>query len=913
MGQNKKIKEETSRQSIWQSNDFLADMFNSIQDGISVLDRDYNVVRVNKWIEKTYATQMPIVGKKCYRVYQLRKSICPWCPTKLSFKDGKAHSATVPIMTDKDYQGWIQLSTYPIKDKGKQVVGVIEYVKDITELKKSEEQLRESEQKYRDIFELAQDIICVVDRRGVVRFINTTAEKMTGYSSNELTGKHFSKLKALRAKDIPHYVKLFAQIIKGEKIAPLELEIRRKDGSRATVEARVSVLKDGRVLTVASDITEQKILQNKLKIYFSAIENALDGIVLTDMRGKVLYFNNAACEIFGYTADEMKDLEVKDFSATAKAANWLENELSKKGEFCNEIQGKRKNGETFDAILTVSIVKDDKGKPNARMGMFRDVSNIKKAEQRWNSLVENVPAMLVISDSRGTIQYINRVLSGFDKKEVIGSKVYDYVVPQSQPKLKESIAKVIKTGEPTNIEVEGYGAHKSLSWYDASLGAIKEEGKVVAVANFFTDITEHKKAMQELYNAIKQKEIILNTLSELLIFQDLDHRITWANQMAASSVNMTLRQMEGKLCYQLWHNRKEPHPDCPLERIKQTKKPEEGEITTPDGRIWLVRGFPIKDEQGTLVGLLEAVENITEKKEAEEKLKTATRAHKDILENSPFGIYIVNKQGCIDYVNKSMLEISGDSEEQFMSLNVFELPTYVEKDISAKIKEGLKGKHFKVENITYTSSFSGKTTIRNFVGIPLNIEEENKLLMFVEDITERRHGEIEILKQKQLLSNIISAVPEFIFWKNTDLVYAGCNDNFAKAAGVNTPEHIIGKTDYDLAWSREETEFFRKCDREVIDKNEPILNTEESRTQADGKVAILLNQRVPLRDQEGKVIGVLGIYTDVSKYKKIEKELSAKLRDLQRFHKVAVGRELKMIELKKKLKELQRALAENKQ
>jgi PAS domain S-box-containing protein len=141
------------------------------------------------------------------------------------------------------------------------------------------------------------------------------------------------------------------------------------------------------------------------------------------------------------------------------------------------------------------------------------------------------------------------------------------------------------------------------------------------------------------------------------------------------------------------------------------------------------------------------------------------------------------------------------------------------------------------------------------------------------DITERKGLRDKMYQQQELLTNIMSNIPHFVFWKNTELVYLGCNENFAKVAGVGVPENIVGKIDYDLAWKKEESDFFRQCDREVMDNCKPMLNIEEPQLQADGREAIILTSKVPLMDADGDVFGILGIYADITDRKSMEEIL----------------------------------------
>ena len=128
--------------------------------------------------------------------------------------------------------------------------------------------------------------------------------------------------------------------------------------------------------------------------------------------------------------------------------------------------------------------------------------------------------------------------------------------------------------------------------------------------------------------------------------------------------------------------------------------------------------------------------------------------------------------------------------------------------------------------------------------------------------------------QRQLLQLVMDNLPECIFWKDINSVYLGCNHKFAIIAGVVTPDKIVGKTDYDLSWKVEEAEFFRQCDRRVMDSNSPEVGIIEPQLQADGKQAWLETNKVPLHNEQGKVIGILGTFQDITE--RIEAEMALK-------------------------------------
>ncbi|RZB36501.1 MAG: hypothetical protein SRB2_01997 [Desulfobacteraceae bacterium Eth-SRB2] len=123
---------------------FLKIVFNAIQDGISVRDQEFNLTLVNQWMEKKYASQKPLVGKKCYTVFQKRNSICPWCPAVLAMKTGEMFGEIVPYPCHDDPAGWFDVTAFPVRDLNGEIVGCIEHVRDVTERKKTDEALKKS-------------------------------------------------------------------------------------------------------------------------------------------------------------------------------------------------------------------------------------------------------------------------------------------------------------------------------------------------------------------------------------------------------------------------------------------------------------------------------------------------------------------------------------------------------------------------------------------------------------------------------------------------------------------------------------------------------------------------------------------------------------------------------------------------
>nr|MBS0021732.1 PAS domain S-box protein [Gammaproteobacteria bacterium] len=151
----------------------------------------------------------------------------------------------------------------------------------------------------------------------------------------------------------------------------------------------------------------------------------------------------------------------------------------------------------------------------------------------------------------------------------------------------------------------------------------------------------------------------------------------------------------------------------------------------------------------------------------------------------------------------------------------------------------------------------------------------------VRDISERKDADRQAQQREELLSQIIENIPHAVFWKDRQSVYLGCNRRFAAHAGLETPAAVVGKSDYELAWSTSQTEFYRSVDRAVMESGAARFNLEEPQHRADGSEAMLLTSKVALRDASGEVIGLLGVYADITERAEAEAALRAKTAELE--------------------------------
>lgn len=130
--------------------------------------------------------------------------------------------------------------------------------------------------------------------------------------------------------------------------------------------------------------------------------------------------------------------------------------------------------------------------------------------------------------------------------------------------------------------------------------------------------------------------------------------------------------------------------------------------------------------------------------------------------------------------------------------------------------------------------------------------------------------ELGAIASDQLLHQVFDSLPQRVFWKDRQYRYLGCNQAFARDAGLASPLDIVGKTDFDLPWAETDAATFQQDDQQVMATGQARINFEKSIALADGEVLWLRASKLPLKNSQGEIFGVFGSYEDISDQKRKE-------------------------------------------
>jgi diguanylate cyclase (GGDEF)-like protein/PAS domain S-box-containing protein len=296
-------------------------------------------------------------------------------------------------------------------------------------------------------------------------------------------------------------------------------------------------------------------------------------------------------------------------------------------------------------------------------------------------------------------------------------------------------------------------------------------------------------------------------------------------------------------------------------RVQGSKESFDFQLRRKDGsNLWaIVSANPIFDAAGQYAGALGMFTDITRRKQAEVEIQQSEQKYRNLFDNSLVGMFRSSlTDGTVLDANAAILRMFGfDSYEGIRTVSLYINPTDRETLNQLVLEQGF------VENF--------ETQVRRKDGSVFWVSYSAKLYAkedYLEgvmiDITERKQSEEALRAKKEFLKVVLGNIPQFIFWKDRNSVYLGCNQNFAIAAGLSSPEKIVGLTDYDLPWKKQEADFFRECDARIMETDTPEYHIIAPQLQADGKQAWLDTTKIPLHDAQGNVVGILGSYEDIT-------------------------------------------------
>jgi PAS domain S-box-containing protein len=417
---------------------------------------------------------------------------------------------------------------------------------------------------------------------------------------------------------------------------------------------------------------------------------------------------------------------------------------------------------------------------------------------------------------------------------------------------------------------------------------------------------ELKENQARLLQAEERSRLLLEFAEEGIFGVGEDGLVNFINPAGLAILGFETDELIGQKIHPLIHHTLPDGRPYPIEECPMHRSLTQGVIGSRDDEVlWRKDGTPFPVEytsvpirkNDSIVGTVVVFRDISERKEAEEALRKSRATARGLLDATQESLLLLDSKGVIIAVNQTAARRHQKKPEELIGKKRFDL-------IPQDLRESRKA-HF--STVLQTGKPADFEDVRD--GMVLHhiyypVQDKTGVIIgvaiFAQDITERKRAEEAIRENQERLSNILKTTNQGFWLVDNDTVTLDVNDAMCEILD-RTKEYIIGKEIYD---------FLDEENRAKVHKQEEMRSEskrslyEVSLMRSDGTQVPCLVNASPLLDKDGCKIGSFGMFTDITERKQMEEELRRNVEELERFSKVAFGREKKMIQLKQKINEL---------
>jgi|GEM_PF-5290961 len=671
------------------------------------------------------------------------------------------------------------------KDAGAQT-GIIEYARDITEQKRSQEALEKSEEQYRTLAEAAQDLIFIIDRDISIRYVNSYAAVQMGSQPGDLIGKRVEQI--FPPSNYQRMKNDLLKVFQSGEALTVEDTITYPRSER-WIETKLVPLKSATgeveaVLGISRDFTEKKqsaaMLHESEERYRKLIEMSPDAVTLTDFDMNIIMANKKAALNSGFdSVQEIIGLNARDLIAPKYRQAVFENSsqhFAPGDIISNEFEALRKDGSTFIVDARSTLLTDANGKPQIILAISRDITerklaeeNIRKSEEIYRKLIETSPDAVTLTDFNMKIIMANKKAAlnlGFDnEQELIGLNALDFVALKYRQTIIEYNSRIFIPGAIIEDEYEGLRKDGSTFTVDVRFTFLTDaNGKPQSILAVTRDITERKLAEEKIRESEERYRHLVETSPDAIVLTGIDLKVTMANGQAA-------------LLYGVDHERELVGINvmdfiAPEDRQRAMESSlrtiNTGHLALQEYQLLRKNGssYPgeitaslLKDAKGNPIGFLGITRDITERKLREASLHESELRFRTLADSAQEAIFIHEEEKILE-ANQMAAEMTGFTVDELIGKSIWELVHPDFRDQSrGKITEGYD-KVF--ESVGLKKDGSIHPTEVFVTRIPF--KGRTVTVASVRDITSRKLVEIERrrLEEQLILSDRLASLGQLV-------------------------------------------------------------------------------------------------------------------------------------------------------
>jgi diguanylate cyclase (GGDEF)-like protein/PAS domain S-box-containing protein len=536
-----------------------------------------------------------------------------------------------------------------------------------------------------------------------------------------------------------------------------------------------------------SFITRQreKAAQQELLRLAAIVQQSDDAIIGIELDGNVTSWNRGAERVYGYSAVEALGRNIS-FSVPPEKHAELHVLLQKIADAeaieYFRTQGLTKNGTIIDVSLSISPIKDGTGKLVGMSEIARDITARRRTEKQLrlqSAALEAAANAITITDRHGTIVWVNHAfttMTGYSKEEALGKNPRLLKSGEQPESYYAKLWSTISSGEVWQSEIVNRRKDGTTYTEELTITPVIQDVGNAADTHFVAiehDITERKRAEEELYRSRQMLQSTLDTIPQRVFWKDRNSTYLGCNRAFATDAGLNNpAEIIGKSDFDLtWSGTAERYrADDKLVMEKGSANLNFDETQCrPDGSLlWLrTNKLPLHDREGKVTGVIGTYEDITERKQTQQKMADALRYTQKILDTSPLGIITYKASGEAVAANPASARLVGANIEQVAAQNFRHLESWRRSGLLALAEEALASGGPCHGEAHMTTTF-GKEIWVNARFVPFIYGDEPHLLALLEDISERKQAEQQLLRKTEELQAVFQSLPDLYFRMRRD-------------------------------------------------------------------------------------------------------------------------------------------------